>query len=1425
MDSTYDLDDALAGLLSDEEETTIKKKTRRKSMTKRLSNEKLKIQPSIDLEDEVPISKGTGDTFMTTDAKEGKTSHARKNSWDGGGTASESEISPRQNKSKKKSPRRKSSVEPTFIEDTKKEVEVTTSKRKAITSKKDDLFDDSGDLPGFSEDEGLPKETPVKRNKKVASSAKSKVEDDLFGDDDLPGFSDNEDKAVTKSATSSNSAVSVRNRPNQTKKKVEDDIFGDSEGLPGFSDDDSPPKKQAAAKKPALDDSIIPKEKASSALTNLLGNTASKVKKKNDNPTMLDQILSGKSPKLKQESPHASPSKKSSVQFGGYSPSASLNDNRPITAPNSRAVRFADELGLDLNDSLSRPSTAPNTNRYQDNTAAKAKPVKGDLDVSMNEGSKVNTRRNQSVKKERKNSSDWLGLGDDLTDDLAASNNSDILFSPKRNPPKAGRNDKEKNDIELSLPWESPKRNNKQEVKAKPTLADKDAEDDFLNLLQKKKTTNKAKVVVNSSSNNDMNSPQMNFTKPSRVITSIQDKPPTVTQQQQQQQQQNVETESLTNIRSKQGVVTDNKLMPSNTTVQQEQQRKASNGQQLQQEISEQNLLLNQNKQQQQLANHNRELQKPANQTQSTAVNQIILNDQNVLQEQQQNIAPQLQPNQQIPMYQSQGEQPFTQALQPQPSQHQQQVHLNQQQQQQFNLQQQQIGQQQQFSSSPIQQQMNPPRYHSSPQFSATHGIHAAQQSNELDMLQENIKKSIETKYQEEFNSSRRQFERDKSFMESELRDLHQKVLQLEESKSHSSTDHMSIIRELENKVRKLELENKELLLSKDSVSKRHQDEIVALEISHKTRLGYVEDSFNRREKQLLDEHETAKLLYDDKLRHGVEERYELEKGFKRKAEIQQVNHQKEIERLKDLHKKSIEDLLREHEDQLHHLRVIKDQEVNAAVEAFSHTKSLKSLIQEVHNSTREVSTLQNKIDASHHTKLEEREYSLKSREQYIQNLEHRLQQQENNNDEERQRLQTLISKMEVQLREQTKQIEQDRWKLSQQENKLKTWQSSFEEERKLSTEQFYNERQQLSVSRDEILNEQRVIMKECYEEKKRIAIEKSELMMLQKEILETTKNDRSSALKAETDLESVISRYEKESSTVGVRLARLKSEEEKLAEAKREYVKQQQLLDEEFDRLNTAGERIQKKSEEIEEYAVEAKTLYDKGMQALEDADISKSECIDSLRQQESKTLQLNQMEQRLKDDMEELNKEKQVVEEEKERIKICQNCSSRSLNATPFGFNERQWNMQPSAIQNDLSMFRPPPPPLGVSTPMHQGSSEHMHQYSNYMQHSFANLNGNPLEVNRFTDYAQTPLSNAPLNVTVDTFPNQFQTRFKPDYLELKTNSKIKDDLPPPDLLMDNFEFKREIRKWTSAKEKDDDFFEEETKFLKSLQEKRSR
>ena len=61
-----------------------------------------------------------------------------------------------------------------------------------------------------------------------------------------------------------------------------------------------------------------------------------------------------------------SPSRKSNLTFGGYSPSIGSGD-RPLTAPTSRGVRFADELGLDLDDSLTRPTSAPQQKQNKSN--------------------------------------------------------------------------------------------------------------------------------------------------------------------------------------------------------------------------------------------------------------------------------------------------------------------------------------------------------------------------------------------------------------------------------------------------------------------------------------------------------------------------------------------------------------------------------------------------------------------------------------------------------------------------------------------------------------------------------------------------------------------------------------------------------------------------------------------------------------------------------------------------------------------------------------------------------------------------------------------------------------------------------------------------------------------------------------------------
>ena len=56
----------------------------------------------------------------------------------------------------------------------------------------------------------------------------------------------------------------------------------------------------------------------------------------------------------------------------------------------------------------------------------------------------------------------------------------------------------------------------------------------------------------------------------------------------------------------------------------------------------------------------------------------------------------------------------------------------------------------------------------------------------------------------------------------------------------------------------------------------------------------------------------------------------------------------------------------------------------------------------------------------------------MKTKDEYLRQLQDRLLKQQAENDEERTRLQNLVAKMEVQIREHNRKFEEDKWKLSQ---------------------------------------------------------------------------------------------------------------------------------------------------------------------------------------------------------------------------------------------------------------------------------------------------------------------------------------------------------------------------------------------------------
>ena len=167
-----------------------------------------------------------------------------------------------------------------------------------------------------------------------------------------------------------------------------------------------------------------------------------------------------------------------------------------------------------------------------------------------------------------------------------------------------------------------------------------------------------------------------------------------------------------------------------------------------------------------------------------------------------------------------------------------------------------------------------------------------------------------------------------------------------------------------------------------------------------------LEESYQRREQRLKEETDLIVAQNSEKFKTLETEKADLQASNSRKVAILETAKTNETNSLKEIHRRAMEQLRQEHEDEIAQLRRLKEQEVSAATSAHAHTKSLQSLMDQVLSSTREVSTLRQKIEVTHKSGLEERELSTRARDEYLKQMQERLLRQQSENDEERARLQ-----------------------------------------------------------------------------------------------------------------------------------------------------------------------------------------------------------------------------------------------------------------------------------------------------------------------------------------------------------------------------------------------------------------------------------
>ncbi|MEQ2291737.1 hypothetical protein AMECASPLE_016020, partial [Ameca splendens] len=134
------------------------------------------------------------------------------------------------------------------------------------------------------------------------------------------------------------------------------------------------------------------------------------------------------------------------------------------------------------------------------------------------------------------------------------------------------------------------------------------------------------------------------------------------------------------------------------------------------------------------------------------------------------------------------------------------------------------------------------------------------------------------------------------------------------------------------------QLERDQSQMVMENIQQRHKQDMQILENTHKTRVKLLEESAAQRETRARLECEELMERLATLTRSVEQERSELQAQYHQKLAQSQQERDREVERLRDLQRKSILEMKKDHEDQLQRLKRLKDEEIDAVTSATSQT-------------------------------------------------------------------------------------------------------------------------------------------------------------------------------------------------------------------------------------------------------------------------------------------------------------------------------------------------------------------------------------------------------------------------------------------------------------------------------------------------------
>ncbi|KTF83528.1 hypothetical protein cypCar_00023598 [Cyprinus carpio] len=333
------------------------------------------------------------------------------------------------------------------------------------------------------------------------------------------------------------------------------------------------------------------------------------------------------------------------------------------------------------------------------------------------------------------------------------------------------------------------------------------------------------------------------------------------------------------------------------------------------------------------------------------------------------------------------------------------------------------------------------------------------------------------------------------------------------------------------------------------------------------------------------------------------QERAEMQAQQQRRLTQCQQDRDREVERLRDLQRKSILEMKRDHEEQIQRLKKLKDEEIDAVTSATSQTRSLTVVIEQMEQFSHRLGDLSSRVESSHENTAQGLEIGARQRDQQLRVLQERLSQQQREMAEERSRLKEVIAKMDTQLAEQQRQLEKERWRVTSEQVKAESSLRGLEEERRTMMQQFSMEREELERAKSALLEEQQSVMQHCAEERRKLAAEWSRFHSQEKLRQEHVEREASRAMERDAHREGSIISMAQEQADLKLRAGELKQKEEALLRERDGLEKLRQELDAEKDRLSATALRLKTRAQEVEGFSKLASERFEEGERALREA------------------------------------------------------------------------------------------------------------------------------------------------------------------------------------------------------------------------------